>query len=82
MYRPGTYCWLILFVLAFALQFKVNRRAAAVVLLPLLGLFATLVAGSCASLRYTLPFIFSLPVIMAVLFCRPSGKKLASGQES
>ena len=70
LYRPGTYCWLILFVLAFALQFKVNRKEAAVVLLPLLGLFATLVAGPCASLRYTLPFIFSLPVIMAVLFCR------------
>ncbi len=82
LYRPGTYCWLILFVLAFALQFKVNRRVAAVVLLPLLGLFATLVAGPCASLRYTLPFIFSLPVIMAVLFCRPSRKKLVSGKES
>ncbi len=71
LYRPGTYCWLILFVLAFALQFKVNRKVAAVVLLPLLGLFATLVAGPCASLRYTLPFIFSLPVVMAVLFCWP-----------
>ncbi len=69
LYRPGTYCWLVLFVLAFALQFKVNRKAAAVVLLPLLALFATLVAGPCASLRYTLPFIFSLPVVLAVLFC-------------
>ncbi len=69
LYRPGTYCWLALFVLAFALQFKVNRKAAAVVLLPLLGLFATLVAGPCASLRYTLPFIFSLPVVLAALFC-------------
>ena len=69
LYRPGTYCWLALFVLVFALQFKVNRKAAAVVLLPLLGLFATLVAGPCASLRYTLPFIFSLPVVLAVLFC-------------
>lgn len=73
LYRPGTYCWFILFVLAFALQFKANRKAAAVVLLPLLGLFATLVAGPCTSLRYTLPFIFSLPVMLAVLFCHPYG---------
>ena len=79
LYRPGTYCWLALFVLVFALQFKVNRKAAAVVLLPLLGLFATLVAGPCASLRYTLPFIFSLPVVLAVLFCWAGGKGRAVG---
>ena len=80
LYRPGTYCWLVLFVLAFALQFKANRKAAAVVLLPLLGLFATLVAGPCASLRYTLPFIFSLPVVLAVLFCQAEGKGRTAGQ--
>ncbi len=79
LYRPGTYCWLALFVLAFALQFKVNRKAAAVVLLPLLGLFATLVAGPCASLRYTLPFIFSLPVVLAVLFCRARNESRGDG---
>ena len=78
LYRPGTYCWLALFVLAFALQFKVNRKAAAVVLLPLLALFATLVAGPCASLRYTLPFIFSLPVVMAALFCWAGDKGRAA----
>ncbi len=79
LYRPGTYCWLALFVLAFALQFKVNRKAAAVVLLPLLALFATLVAGPCASLRYTLPFIFSLPVVLAVLFCRARNESRGDG---
>lgn len=67
LYRPGTYCWLLLFLIAYSWGRHARLRLAILVSAPLLMLLCTLLAGPCASLRYSLPLIFSLPVMALVL---------------
>ena len=78
LYRPGTYCWLLLFAMTFALQRNRNRALTCVTCLPLLCLLATLILGPCASLRYTLPFIACLPIIAFVLFYQQTDRPAPS----
>lgn len=70
LYRPGTYCWLMIFLLYYALSVKSRRALTMIVLVPLVLLYCTLLAGPCSSLRYALPAIYSLPIILWVL-CSP-----------
>ncbi len=67
LYSPAAYLWLILFVLGFSVFSGRNRKQVLIVSLPFLMLALILVAGPCASLRYALPFAFSLPILIAML---------------
>lgn len=70
LYRPGTYIWLLLFCLCASFSEKRHRGVTAITILPFVLLFATLLAGPCSSIRYSLPFIFSLPIYLLLLFGR------------
>ena len=70
LYRPGTYTWILLFCLCASFSEKRHRSATAICILPFLLLMATLLAGPCSSIRYSLPFIFSLPIFLLLLFGR------------
>lgn len=73
LYSPAAYLWLILFILGFSAYAKSNQRQALLVAIPFVMLTLILIAGPCSSLRYALPCVFSLPVLVAVLLgCLPS----------
>lgn len=64
LYKPGIYFWWLVYLLGWSRNSAMGRRSINVVAVPLFVLFATLVASPCASLRYTLPFIFLLPFFL------------------
>lgn len=66
LYRPGTYIWLILLIITYALTRRMRKRQL-IALTPFLLLLLTLLAGPCASLRYSLPFIFSMPLFFLAI---------------
>lgn len=72
LYRPGTYSWIILFAMGYAYATKRNLLIVAMTLLPFFLLIATLLAGPCSSIRYSLPIIFSLPLFLLLIFGRLS----------
>lgn len=68
LYHPGFYCWLLLLLIT--ISNRSNRLVKAVLTcsIPFFGLLLTLIAGPCASLRYSLPLIFSAPIFAMLLF--------------
>lgn len=67
LYSPAAYLWLILFILGFSAFAKRNQRQVVIVAIPFLMLTLIMIAEPCSSLRYALPYVFSLPVLIAVL---------------
>lgn len=67
-YKPGFYFWMYLFITFYSYKLRSSFNYVILVLLPLLCLSLSLIAGPCASLRYTLPFIFTLPLITSMFF--------------
>lgn len=65
--RAGMYVWLIVFMIVVSLQKKERRREMLIVTLPLIAMLLVFQLGPCASLRYTLPLIFSLPLLIWLL---------------
>lgn len=66
LYTPGTYFWLLTLLIGFSLSEKRLRLATFTALSALLMLEAVLIAAPCGSVRYTLPLMYSLP-LMALL---------------
>lgn len=67
LYTPGCYLWLIIFIFGFSLYAKRSRRQTAAALVAFFALALVIVFGPCSSLRYSLPFVFSLPLFIALL---------------
>lgn len=74
LYKPGFYCWLYLVLICLSSIYKKYQREVAIFCVPMFSLLLSLVAGPCASLRYTLPFIFSLPIAIYLLVNIAGGK--------
>lgn len=66
-YTPGVYLWLMLLILGFSIKRRSGRALAATVLSIFIALWAALIFGPCASLRYALPAVFSLPILVSVV---------------
>lgn len=64
LYTPGTYFWLLVVLLGFALDEGRLRGATFCAVSPLVMLEAVLVAAPCGSVRYALPLAYSLPLLM------------------
>lgn len=67
---PGFYAWLIVFLLGFVFYQKRGRRCALAVLIPFVMLEAIMIAGPVTAIRYALPLVFSLPILISLLFAR------------
>lgn len=67
-YRGASYLWLFLFLIASCKQSNRGMKQTFIVLAPYLALLLTLIAGPCSSLRYTLPFMFSGPIFLALIY--------------
>lgn len=64
LYTPGTYFWLLVLLLGFALDEGRLRGVAFCAVSPLVMLEAVLVAAPCGSVRYALPLAYSLPLVV------------------
>lgn len=64
LYTPGTYFWLLVVLLGFALDEGRLRGATFCAVSPLVMLEAVLVAAPCGSVRYALPLAYSLPLLV------------------
>ncbi|MDD6694369.1 MAG: DUF6020 family protein [Olsenella sp.] len=64
LYTPGTYFWLLVVLLGFALDEGRLRGATFCAVSPLVMLETVLVAAPCGSVRYALPLAYSLPLLM------------------
>ncbi|WP_147346254.1 MULTISPECIES: DUF6020 family protein [unclassified Collinsella] len=74
LYKPGFYCWFYLVLICLSSIYKKYQREVTIFCVPMFSLLLSLVAGPCASLRYTLPFIFSLPIAVYLLVNIAGGK--------
>lgn len=63
LFKPGTYSWWLIYLLGWSFGLE-GRRVLRTLSIPFFTLILTLLAGPCASLRYTLPFIFSSPLFI------------------
>lgn len=81
LYTPGTYFWLLVLLLGFALDEGRLRGVAFCAVSPLVMLEAVLVAAPCGSVRYALPLAYSLPlmVLLATDVARAGARPEASG---
>lgn len=67
LYTPGVYLWLLILIFGYAFKARANRKLTATVLSAFFILWLVLLFGPCASLRYIIPAVFSLPIFIAIL---------------
>lgn len=64
LYTPGFYLWLAILIAGFSVYMKSQRRLTFSVLAAFFLLSLVMVFGPCSSLRYSLPYVFSLPLLV------------------
>lgn len=74
LYTPGTYFILLVILYGYVLTRRTGRLSVLCTTLPLIMLEAVLFAAPCGSVRYALPLIFSLPVLLLLLETASSSK--------
>ncbi len=67
-YSIGMYSWLILFIFAYALYKKTLTKETFITLSPLFMKELVLFASPVGSIRYALPLIMSLPIMLVLLY--------------
>lgn len=67
LYTPGFYLWFAILIAGFSLYCKKDRRLTMSVLAMFFLLSLVMVFGPCSSLRYSLPYVFSLPILIYLL---------------
>lgn len=72
LYTPGFYLWLAMLIVGFSIYRKQQRRLTLSVFAVFFLLSLIMVFGPCSSLRYSLPYVFSLPLFVYILLeCLP-----------
>ena len=67
LFKPALYCWALLLMILAGIYMK-NRKKVLVMLLPLVYL-ATMFLGPVVQVRYVLPIMMIIPLMLAVLVC-------------
>lgn len=67
LYAPAFYTWLIILLLGLSFYARAFRARTFAVLSPFLMLVLIMLAGPCASLRYVLPMVLSIPLFVTLV---------------
>lgn len=68
LFHEGTYTWLLIFLLGYAFRNKSCRKITMIIAAMFLALTCVLIVGPCASLRYTFPYITTLPIFLMLFY--------------
>lgn len=74
LFKPAFYCWILLLTL-FLCFYRYNREKLLTVLFPLVYL-ATMFLGPVVQVRYALPIIISVPLVLATYVFTPSPSEI------